>query len=140
MLRYGFHISNIDDLLHLQNINQVSFNSLTASYSYLALNTRQQSQKTSDKGADYGKKERTGFYDSGSPIMEHVDNADIIDAGLLEWAIGFEYKITDKLLASVGYLGTKTGVKDEYHTDLSYSNSSHSFGLGGKYLITENNL
>jgi len=52
--------------------------------------------------------------------------------------LGLEYKITDKILASVGYLYTKTGVNENYQSDLSHSLNTNSIGLGGKYQVTEN--
>ena len=87
-----------------------------------------------DKNANYGRKLPIAV---GSAEKIETSNEDLIDANLIEYAIGFEYQVTDKFLASFGYLGTKTGIKEEYQTDLSYSNSSNSIGLGGKYSISE---
>lgn len=87
-----------------------------------------------DKTADYGKMKQISL---DYPTTQHVKNEDLIESNLIEWAIGFEYKINEKFLASIGYLGTKTGVKDEYHSDLSFSNSSTSFGAGIEYTLNE---
>ena len=62
----------------------------------------------------------------------------MFDNNYWEAAIGLEYMITDKIFASAGYLLTKTGVNDKYQSDMSHSLNTNSFGLGGKYLITEN--
>ncbi len=80
-----------------------------------------------DKLADYGK--RIG----GIP----VSNEDIIDKNFIELAFGLEYSITNSLLVSGGYLRTRTGVKEEYHSDLSHSLSTNNFGVGGRYAINE---
>jgi long-subunit fatty acid transport protein len=81
-----------------------------------------------DKGANYGKKIGGVF----------VDNDEVIDNNLIEAAIGLEYLVTDNILVSAGYLLTKTGVNDDYHSDLSHSLSTNSIGLGGKYILNDN--
>ncbi len=81
-----------------------------------------------DKSADYGKKGADGLA---------VKNADIIDKNYFELAGGLEYNITDKFLVSAGYLFAKTGVSEAYQSDLSYSLTSNTVGLGGQYKITD---
>lgn len=81
-----------------------------------------------DKSANYGKK----------IAGEFVDNEEVIDKNFLEVGLGLEYTITDKILVSAGYLLTQTGVNDDYHSDLSHSLSTNSFGVGGKYILNEN--
>lgn len=81
-----------------------------------------------DKAANYGKK-LDGVY---------VDNDKVIDRNSTEFALGLEYKINPKMLLSIGYLHTETGVTEDYQTDLSYSNHSNTIGLGGMYKITPN--
>jgi long-subunit fatty acid transport protein len=81
-----------------------------------------------DKAVKYGKKSMyTG---------EFVSNDSLIDNNFIDLAFGLEYQLTDKLLLSAGYLFGKTGVKPEYNSDLSFSNTSSTFGLGGKYAIS----
>lgn len=80
-----------------------------------------------DKAANYGRK-ISGRY---------VSNESLIDNNYLELAAGLEYKITDKILVSAGYLYSKTGVSDKYQRDDSYSLSSSTIGAGGAYNITE---
>lgn len=74
-----------------------------------------------DKNADYGKGK---------------DNADLMDKNAIEWALGLQYNVSEKLLLSAGYLMTRTGVKEEYQSDMSFSLNSNSIGLGGSYAVT----
>lgn len=65
------------------------------------------------------------------------NNLDInmIDKNFLEYGLGAEYGITDKLRVSFGWLSTKTGVNELYQDDLSYSTNTNSFGAGIGYRI-----
>jgi long-subunit fatty acid transport protein len=76
------------------------------------------------------------YFDKNANYGYAVENSDVFDSNYLEWALGLEYNISDKMLVSVGYLFAKSGLKEEYQTDLNYKISSHSIGLGGKYSIT----
>ncbi|MDD3893186.1 MAG: aromatic hydrocarbon degradation protein [Bacteroidales bacterium] len=80
-----------------------------------------------DKYAKYGKKINGEF----------VDNEEVMDGNSWEAAFGLEYMVTDNLLVSAGYLLTKTGANDKFHSDLSHSLNSNSVGLGGKYMINQ---
>jgi long-chain fatty acid transport protein len=80
-----------------------------------------------DKGASYGKK-LNGAY---------VKNDSVINKNYYELAAGLEYKLTDKLLVSVGGLLSKTGIKESFQSDLSYSLSSKTIGGGAAYNITD---
>ena len=80
-----------------------------------------------DKSADYGKKIGGEF----------VTNESVIDKNYYELALGLEYNITDKFLVSAGYLLAKTGVSEAYQSDLSYSLTSNTIGIGGQYKITK---
>lgn len=81
-----------------------------------------------DKGADYGKKING----------EYVSNEEVIDNNFFEVAGGLEYDITDKILVSGGYLLAKTGVNENYQSDLSYSLTSSTIGAGGAYKFSDN--
>ncbi len=81
-----------------------------------------------DKNANYGKKINNVF----------VNNSEVIDKNFWEAAIGVEYDLTDNLLLSTGFLLTKTGVNNAFHSDMSHNLSSGSIGLGGRYFITQN--
>jgi|GEM_PF-54595 len=85
-----------------------------------------------DKNADYGRK----LYDAQTDESFPVDNDEVIDRNSTEFALGFEYQLNKKLLVSIGYLNTQTGVTEDYQTDLSYSQHSNTIGLGGAYAIT----
>lgn len=80
-----------------------------------------------DKSAGYGRTK------DGSSVT----NDEVIDKNFYEVALGLEYGLTDQIFVSGGYLYSKTGVSEEYQSDLSYSLSSHAFGLGGKYKFSE---
>jgi len=80
-----------------------------------------------DKTADYGKRI------NGNP----ASNKDVIENNFIELAFGLEYGLTDALLVSAGYLRTQTGVKEQYHNDLSHSLSTNNFGLGGRYAVND---
>jgi len=80
-----------------------------------------------DKTADYGKKD-----DLGNPVANDV----LIDNNFYEASVGLEYNFTEKFLLSAGFNYAKTGVSEEYQSDLSYSNSSNTVGFGGQYKIT----
>ncbi|MBC8146511.1 MAG: outer membrane beta-barrel protein, partial [Bacteroidetes bacterium] len=82
-----------------------------------------------DKDADYGKKDVAGVY---------VANDKIIDNNYYEIGLGLEYKLSEKLLVSAGYLRAVTGVNyDLYQTDLSYSLTSATVGGGCAYKIND---
>ncbi|MHC1703708.1 MAG: OmpP1/FadL family transporter [Tenuifilaceae bacterium] len=81
-----------------------------------------------DKNVDYAKKDLTGAY---------LDNKDVFDKNFLEIALGFEYSLSDKFLVSAGYLRTNTGANELYHSDLSHSLTTNTFGAGFKYVINE---
>jgi long-subunit fatty acid transport protein len=85
-----------------------------------------------DKNADYGRK----LFDPVAGESVHVDNDEVIDRNSTEFALGIEYMFTDKLLLSIGYLNTQTGVSEDYQTDLSYSQHSNTIGLGGRYAVS----
>jgi len=81
-----------------------------------------------DKNVSYGKKSMfTG---------EFVSNDSTTNSNFIDIAVGVEYSLTEKLLLSAGFLYGKTGIKPEYNSDLSFSNSSTTLGIGGKYSIS----
>jgi long-subunit fatty acid transport protein len=79
-----------------------------------------------DKDVSYGKRSPT--------TGEYLEtNESLIDNNFMDITFGLEYTLNEKLLLSAGVLYGKTGVKPEYNSDLSYSNSSTTIGFGGKY-------
>ena len=85
-----------------------------------------------DKNADYGRK----LFDPAVGENVHVENDEVIDRNSTEFALGLEYMASDKLLLSIGYLNTQTGVSEDYQTDLSYSQHSNTIGFGGRYAVS----
>lgn len=61
-----------------------------------------------------------------------------IDKNSIEFAAGLEYKISDKLLVSGGYLRTATGANGLYMSDITHALNSNSGSIGGAYNISDN--
>jgi len=76
-----------------------------------------------DKAANYGKKINDVY----------VENSEVIDNNFYELALGLEYGLGEKILLSGGFLYAKTGVNNNYQSDLSYSLTSSTIGIGGAY-------
>jgi long-chain fatty acid transport protein len=71
-------------------------------------------------------------YDGQSDV-----NIKMIDKNFLEFGLGAEYGINDKLRISAGWVATVTGVnKQNYNNDLSYSANTNTIGAGFGYRIT----
>lgn len=70
-------------------------------------------------------------YDGQSDV-----NINQIDKNFLEFGLGAEYSISDKLRVSAGWGATKTGVNSAYQSDLSYSTNTNSIGGGFGYRIS----
>ncbi len=81
-----------------------------------------------DKTANYGHK-LNGVY---------VANDQIIDKNSYELAGGLQYKLNDMILVSGGYLYAHTGINQDYQSDLTYSLTSHTGGIGGAINVMEN--
>ncbi len=60
----------------------------------------------------------------------------MIDKNFIEFGLGAEYGINDKLRISGGWVHTITGVNSNYQSDMSYSTNTNSFGAGIGYRIT----
>lgn len=76
------------------------------------------------------------YFDKSANYGKSLPNDEIIDKNFVEYALALEYKLTNNLLVSGGYLRTQTGVNDKYHSDLSHSLTTNTFGVGGAYSIT----
>ncbi len=70
-------------------------------------------------------------YDGSEAI--HIN---MIDHNLLEYGLGAEYGLSEKLRISAGWVATRTGVNSDYQSDQTYSTNTNSFGLGFGYRIT----
>jgi long-subunit fatty acid transport protein len=75
-----------------------------------------------DKNTDY----------DGSETVE----INMIDNNFLEYGLGLEYGLTEKLRASAGWVATSTGVNSDYQSDLRYSTNTNSIGAGFGYRIS----
>lgn len=80
-----------------------------------------------DKAANYGKKINDVY----------VENSEVIDNNFYELALGLEYGVGEKILLSGGFLYAKSGVNNDYQSDLSYSLTSGTVGIGGAYKISD---
>ena len=61
---------------------------------------------------------------------------DEIDKNFVEYGLGAEYGLTEKLRISAGWAHTETGVNLNYQGDQSFSTNTNSFGAGFGYRIT----
>lgn len=64
-------------------------------------------------------------------------NINTIDKNFLEYGLGAEYGLSDRLRISGGWVHTSTGVNANYQSDLTYSTNTNSFGGGFGYMITD---
>jgi len=75
-----------------------------------------------DKNANFGKTlDATG---------EAVSNDQVIDKNTYELAAALEFDITKSISVSAGYLFAKSGVNEDYQSDLSFDLSSNTIGGG----------
>jgi long-subunit fatty acid transport protein len=63
-------------------------------------------------------------------------NINEINKNFVEYGLGVEYGLTDKLRVSTGWAHTETGVNLNYQSDQSFSTNTDSFGAGFGYRIT----
>ncbi|MGM0666809.1 MAG: OmpP1/FadL family transporter [Bacteroidota bacterium] len=75
--------------------------------------------------------DKNNDYD-GNPNQD----VEMIDKNFIEYALGVEYKLFGPLSVSAGYLGTQTGVNDNYQSDIRYSLNTNTFGGGVKLSLT----
>ncbi len=59
-----------------------------------------------------------------------------IDKNFLEYGLGVEYALTEKLRISAGWSHTTTGVNHNYQSSMTFSTNTNSFGGGFGYRIT----
>jgi long-chain fatty acid transport protein len=76
------------------------------------------------------------FFDSDAKMAN--DKQKFINGGINEYLAGVEYQINKLFLLSYGMQFTRTGVTDDYQTDMSFSINSYSFGFGGAINLTKN--
>lgn len=64
-------------------------------------------------------------------------NSNTIDKNFMEYGLGAEYSLSEKLRVSAGWVATATGVNANYQSDQTYSTNTNSFGAGFGYRITD---
>jgi long-chain fatty acid transport protein len=64
-------------------------------------------------------------------------NINQIDKNFLEFGLGAEYGLSEKLRISAGWASTMTGVNSNYQSDMSFSTNTNSLGAGFGYQITD---
>ena len=74
------------------------------------------------------------FFDSDAKMAN--DKQKYINGGINEYLFGTEYAINKMFLISAGGQITRTGVTDDYQSDMSYSLNSYSVGFGGAVNLT----
>ncbi len=75
----------------------------------------------------------TGFHYYLDESADWSGREEQLDGNSLEFALGAEYGIGEKLLVSAGYLYTNTGATEAYQTDQSFSLPSSTVGGGLVY-------
>jgi long-chain fatty acid transport protein len=60
----------------------------------------------------------------------------MIDDNFLEFGLGAEYALGEKLRISAGWVHTTTGVNEAYQSDMGYSTNTNSFGGGLGFRIS----
>jgi long-chain fatty acid transport protein len=60
----------------------------------------------------------------------------MIKKNFLEYGLGAEYSVSEKLRASLGWVATSTGVNSDYQNDQRYSTNTNSFGAGIGFKIS----
>jgi long-subunit fatty acid transport protein len=68
--------------------------------------------------------------------VKYDGRTDEIDKNFLEYGLGVEYALTEKLRISAGWSHTTTGVNNNYQSAMSFSTNTNSFGGGFGYRIT----
>ncbi|MEI6047260.1 MAG: aromatic hydrocarbon degradation protein [Bacteroidota bacterium] len=63
-------------------------------------------------------------------------NVNMINDNFLEYGLGLEYGLSEKLRVSAGWVATSTGVNLNYQNDQEYSTNTNSFGGGFGFRIT----
>ena len=79
------------------------------------------------------------YYFDQSVDYDGQKNVDInqIDKNFMEFGLGAEYSLSDKLRVSAGWAATITGVNSNYQSDMSYSTNTNSVGAGFGYRIND---
>ena len=77
------------------------------------------------------------YFDKGAGWAKDEAGNELIDKNFMEYGLGLEYNITEKFLVSAGGVFARTGVKQEYQSNLSFSLSTNTYGGGFAYHIND---
>lgn len=77
------------------------------------------------------------YFDEDAGWATNADGFPTVKGNFNEYGAGLEYSVSDKLLLSAGYLGTKTSATALYNDDLSYSLDTYTIGGGGAYKLND---
>ena len=79
----------------------------------------------------------TGYFDKSTGWATNEAGVETIDENFGEYAIGLEWAISPKFVVSGGYLFARTGVNENYQSDLGFSLSTNTFGYGFAWAIND---
>jgi long-chain fatty acid transport protein len=68
--------------------------------------------------------------------VDYDGNTNEIDRNFVEFGLGLEYSLSEKLRVSAGWSRTVTGVNTNYQSDQTFSTNTNSIGFGFGYHIT----
>jgi long-chain fatty acid transport protein len=76
------------------------------------------------------------FFDSNAKMAHNKQ--EYVNGGINEYLAGIEYRINDMFLVSCGTQIVRSGVTDDYQSDMSFSLNSYSLGFGGAINLSKN--
>lgn len=80
---------------------------------------------------------QVGYHLYGDRGTDWTDVSNNIGHDYYELGLGAEFHVSQKVLLSAGYLHSQSGVNQGYQSDLNYSLSANTVGLGGAYKISD---
>lgn len=75
------------------------------------------------------------FYDKDARMANNKQK--YLSGGTDEYLAGAEWDITDRILVSGGYQSTNYDLQDGYMSDMSFTTSSYSVGMGAAFKLTK---
>ena len=75
------------------------------------------------------------FFDTHARMANNKQQ--YLSGGTDEYLAGAEWDITDRVLVSGGYQSTNYGLEDGYMSDMSFTTSSYSIGMGAAFKLTK---
>lgn len=80
---------------------------------------------------------QVGYHVYGDRGTDWTDVNNTVGHDYYELGMGAEFHVSQKVLLSAGYLHSQSGVNQSYQSDISYSLSANTVGLGGAYKISD---